>query len=82
VVDRLRYIIVGSTLGAAEGTDRKGHGTSMMSQITGWKVGLSKLVSPVVVQIDVYAAETQFLVALSAIIEDVDRNKIKQAVLW
>lgn len=69
-------------MGSLVGSDRHGHGTSMMSQITGWSLGLSKFVLPVTVQINIFDADTQFLKSLAAIIKDVDDNDIKQAVLW
>lgn len=56
-----------------------GHGTSILSQIVGYNIGLAKTVKPIVVQIFNLAGEQEFLAALAMVLDDVGTGK--QAVL-
>lgn len=76
----MRWLKAGNQINAANG-DLTGHGTSMLSQITGHLVGLAKNLSPVVVQYGVTSGEQEILAALTAVLQDIVSKGITQAVI-
>lgn len=56
--------------------DPSGHGTSMLSQIVGHKVGLAKNVDPIMVQMYQFGGVQEFLVGLTLVLNDVEKIKL------